>query len=163
MTPEASQDGGTAREPRIRMRVIRVCVDEFGPLHVPRMVAERPLISSTSSHGEGGMSMTRYPGDQGGNLPGPRDPRGPGDPRDPRGSSGFLQSDPREGFPGHPYAPGPAIQQGGPTIQPMQPIRAGRSGQGNEETAGFQDRAQYQLAPGTRLQGGRYVIESVIG
>ena len=45
----------------------------------------------------------------------------------------------------------------------MQPVRAGQPDQGGEETAGIQDRRQYQLAPSTRLQGGRYVIESVVG
>src|SRR5512146_629291 len=87
--------------------------------------------------------MTRYPGDQGGNPPAPRDPR--------------------NAFPGLPYGPAQPPQPGGPTVQPMQPPSAGRSGHGEEETAGFHDRGQYQLAPGTQLQNGRYLIESVIG
>lgn len=94
--------------------------------------------------------MTRYPGDQSGNPPISRDPRD---------RSGFAPGDPRGAPLGHPYSSYPPVQPGGATAQPM---RAGR-GQGEEDTAGFEDNSQYQLAPGTRLQGGRYLIEAVIG
>jgi eukaryotic-like serine/threonine-protein kinase len=101
--------------------------------------------------------MTRHPGDQGGNPPTPRDPR------DPRSASGFVPGDPRGAFPGQPYAPGQLPQPGGPTVQPMHPLSGARPGHSDEETAGFQDRGHYQLAPGTQLQSGRYVIEAVVG
>jgi outer membrane protein assembly factor BamB len=99
--------------------------------------------------------MTRYPPDQGSNPPKPRDPRG---------NSGFLLNDSHDGFPGQPpVMPGPTIPSGGPTIQAPQPIRAARPNQSGEDTTNFRDNAHYQLAPGTQLQNGRYVIELVIG
>ncbi len=102
--------------------------------------------------------MNRFPGDQSGNPPDPRAPR------DPRGNSGFLPDDARGGsVPSQPFTPGTAIQSGGPAFQPAQPIRPGRSDQSAEDTANFHDRFQYQLAPGTRLQEGRYLIEAILG
>ncbi len=78
----------------------------------------------------------------------------------------------------------PGEQRAGATPgQPAQPLQTGSSRALNlagyptdataqrdsaprgadEATAAFQQHAQYQLAPGTSLQGGRYVIEEVIG
>lgn len=98
--------------------------------------------------------MTRYPSDQRGNPPVPRDPRD---------RSGLIPGDPHGNGLNQPYSSYPAPQPGGPTSPPLQPMRAPRPPQGDEATGGFQDNAQYQLAPGTRLQGGRYLIESVVG
>jgi eukaryotic-like serine/threonine-protein kinase len=93
----------------------------------------------------------------------PPNPRDQQDNRDPRGgpspapgpAPGSMIESMRGPLPGQNYPPAP----GGP----IQPLRAPRPGQGPSDTSQIPDRQQYQLAPGTRLQEGRYVIDSVVG
>jgi outer membrane protein assembly factor BamB/tRNA A-37 threonylcarbamoyl transferase component Bud32 len=51
----------------------------------------------------------------------------------------------------------------GASIQPPRPQRAAGGAIPPDDTTAFHDRTPYQLAPGTTLQDGRYLIESVIG
>ncbi|HEX9036574.1 MAG TPA: PQQ-binding-like beta-propeller repeat protein [Ktedonobacterales bacterium] len=99
--------------------------------------------------------MNRYPGDTTGNPPGPH---GQQDARDPFSAPSPVADNARSGY-SQPYGP---LGQGG-AIQPPQPIRAPRPEPANENTTPIPDRNQYQLAPGTRLGDGRYIIEGVVG